>query len=275
VTVFTIVGDGRPGLDDAAGGGKGVALVVGDEQHRQAGGAGALQDEPADFLAEVGIEAGEGLVQEQRPGLGQEAAGEGSPAFLAAREGAGVAGAQAFEADFGERRFGLGCARLAAFDVAGDGEDEIAGTVMCGKRSGSWSRRPRRGRSGGRWSRRWPSRVSRPWPLMPLGSVPAIQARRLDLPAPEGPMRVTISPEATVRSRASSRVWPAGRMVTLIEDEAGHRPSRRAARRARSGSKARTMPVADARRRSPPWARLTASVASVVMRPPPAKRVGK
>ena len=79
---------------DAVGDGQRVAGVVGDEE---GGGAALLEDGPrfvADGLAQAGVEAAEGLVEQQHPRVGREGAGEGDALAFAAGEFVRVAAAE-------------------------------------------------------------------------------------------------------------------------------------------------------------------------------------
>jgi hypothetical protein len=85
--------------DDTVGDGEGFFLVVGDVDGGAAGGFADSADFGAHFEAELGVEIGEGLVEEEAIGLGGEGAGESGTLLLAAGEGIGFAVGIAIELD--------------------------------------------------------------------------------------------------------------------------------------------------------------------------------
>ena len=77
--------------DDAIDHVHGLLGIVGDDQ---GGGAAVLQDMQrlvADLAAQLGIEAGERLVQEQQPGRRRQGTGQGDALLLTARKDVGIA----------------------------------------------------------------------------------------------------------------------------------------------------------------------------------------
>src|SRR5690349_24196722 len=87
--------------------------------------------------------------------------------------------------------------------------------VMSSKVAGTWKVRPMPSRawlSAGACVTSIPAKRMRP----ALGArSPATQLKKVDLPAPLGPMRPTISPSSTVRSASATAVKPAKRLVTF------------------------------------------------------------
>ena len=88
--------------DDAVGERQRLVLAVGDEECGDAEALLQVADLLAQALAEVLVEAGEGLVEQQNLRLEDEGAGEGDALLLAAGELVGHALAVAGEADLGE-----------------------------------------------------------------------------------------------------------------------------------------------------------------------------
>jgi hypothetical protein len=88
--------------DEAVGEDDGVERIVGHEH----AGAGERREVPAQLgahpHARAGVERGEGLVQQQQPGLGGEGAGKGDALRLPPGEGAGLGLDLIGEADPGE-----------------------------------------------------------------------------------------------------------------------------------------------------------------------------
>jgi hypothetical protein len=82
----------------------GLVHVVGGHQHGDAGGR-----QPVDLFPEIaprlGVDAGGGLVEQQQPGLVQQAGGERQALLPAARERAGQLLAPPAQTQFGERLF--------------------------------------------------------------------------------------------------------------------------------------------------------------------------
>ncbi len=98
--------------------------VVAGERHGQAVLPGEVQQQRADLVAQFGVQAGGGLVQEQDVGAAGQGPGEGHPALLAAGERARAPGGQAAvvrQADLGEER-----AHRVPFPVGGEFPDEGA-----------------------------------------------------------------------------------------------------------------------------------------------------
>ena len=90
---------------DAVGERHGLGLVMGDEDGGQ--GEAPLQGAQLDSqpVAQLGVEIGERLVEQQHPGLGHQRAGQGDALLLAAGELARIAPGEALELD---QRQGLG-----------------------------------------------------------------------------------------------------------------------------------------------------------------------
>ena len=76
---------------------------MGDHQRREPEGALELADLDPYLLAELGVEIGEWLVEEEQLGLDDERAGERHPLLLAARELARESSPELLEADQAKR----------------------------------------------------------------------------------------------------------------------------------------------------------------------------
>ena len=120
---------------DAIREGEGLFLIVGDEEEGDADAALEALEFGADLFAEVGVEGGEGLVEEEDFGLEDEGAGEGDALFFAAGEfggeAVGLAGADQFE-----HLFTLARMRRGLTHAAVRGRTRCSGaTVRWGKRA--------------------------------------------------------------------------------------------------------------------------------------------
>ena len=83
----------------------GVGGIVGHQQHRQAAPRRLVEDEALEFAAQRKIELGEGLVEQQRLGRGDQRSHQRDASALSARQCCRVAIRKAREPRLGERRF--------------------------------------------------------------------------------------------------------------------------------------------------------------------------
>ena len=77
---------------------------MGDQERGQAGGARMLEHEGAEPIAQRAVELAERLVEQQRPGLGQQRAHQRDPRALAAGQGGRVAPGEAGQIRLAQRR---------------------------------------------------------------------------------------------------------------------------------------------------------------------------
>ena len=84
----------------------------------------------------------------------------------------------------------------------GSPNPRLPATDRCGNSTSSWNSSPIRRLWVGRPVTSRPSSPTRPVMVKAAGSVPTIAARAVDLPQPDGPMRVSTSPGVTVTSSA-------------------------------------------------------------------------
>ena len=162
----------------------------GDDREAAGGGVGAEGGEEAgDGL---GVERDGGLVEEPEAAGGDEQAGEAEAALLAGGAEVRRAVGERPEAEGGERRGGVAAEEAGPEgEVLGDGELRLDGVEVAGV--GDAPRRGRRGRAAR------PSIATRP----EAGRRPASARSSVDLPAPFGPRRTSVSPGASAKDRPS------------------------------------------------------------------------
>ncbi len=147
--------------------------------------------------AQLGVQGGHGLVQQQHVGLVDQGPGQGHPLLLPAGELVGVAAPEAFQVQHVQRVLHPPAGLLGREAAGPQAEGDVLGHVQVGEqgvvledgvdRAGGWPAAPR-----------CPcrSRSTRPWSA---SSSPATMRSRVVLPQPEGPRIVTNSPLGTVR----------------------------------------------------------------------------
>ena len=183
--------------------GERLLLVVGDQQR---GRAGVAEDPPQvgrEPDAELGIEGGERLVEQQQPRLGRQRAGQRDSLALSAGEGARHPVAVPAQADQVEQAATWSARRGARHaaepqriaDVAGDGQvvEELAvlehqrEAALVGGHAGEVGAVPPDPAAG------------------PSGSRPAIARSSDDFPLPDGPSTASTCPSSTRRSTRVDR----------------------------------------------------------------------
>ena len=183
-------------------------------------GDAAAMDAPhqLDRLAHLGRrQAGHRLVEQQRLGLGGERAGDLQPLAAGRAEALGRRVGQRAEPDPLQHVARLG-ARLARVVMAQQGADR--GVVehrhrFEGERhlEGAGESRARARASGGRRVTSAPSKVTVP---EVTGRSPVRQLKKVDLPAPLGPIRPRMSPSSTDTDASSTALKAPNALVTLL-----------------------------------------------------------
>ena len=111
--------------DNSATGGARIRRVMRDHKYRQSVCPGTLENEAAKAVAQSGIEPPERLVEKQRPWLRQQHAQERDTGPLSAGKCRWIAGLEACEACFGQRR-GDPLAAFALVESRGQPEGQVA-----------------------------------------------------------------------------------------------------------------------------------------------------
>ena len=183
----------------------GELLVVGHVQHGQAALAGGGEDELHDLGRGGGVELPDDLVGEQQVWLVGQRHGDRHPLRLSAGQLAGRMIHPVLEPELGQ------AARRARAEERRRGEPMASSTfstaVRNGMRLSDWRTMPirsarRRARpASSSWSVCCPPMLT--WPASGRIS-PAIRESRVDLPLPDRPTRLVVSPAARSRSTWSS-----------------------------------------------------------------------
>ena len=108
-----------------------------------------LEDEAAEAVAQLCIELGEGLVEQQRARPRQQRAQQRDARALPARQRGRVAIAEAGQAGIGERRSMRARRCAVGRTAAGSAKARLPATDRCGNSRSSWNRMPTRRASGG------------------------------------------------------------------------------------------------------------------------------
>ncbi len=184
---------------DLVGDGQCLALVVRDEHRRDAEALDERADPDPGLLAQLGVEVGERLVEEDHRRLVDEGAGDGDALLLAPRELGGIAFAERPEPDAVEGRLHLGpdlrLGRPAQAQAVGDVlEHGTVGPQRVGlEHEAEIPSLRRQVDLGGRVEDRAAVDADRPGEG---SSRPAMERSRVVLPEPERPRRQTTEPSS-------------------------------------------------------------------------------
>ena len=192
---------------DAVGDGERLGLVVGHVDGRLAGPALQVEDGVLERVAQVLVERGQRLVEQQHGRDRWPGRAPAPPAAAGHRRAApaGVSRSPPARPSSASRRRARGW--RAFFQCLTESpKATLSATDMWGNRAGVWNTKPMLRALGGSHVTSLSSK--RIWPA--VGSMsPAVMRRVVVLPHPDGPSRVTNSPSATSRSKSSTAtVWP-------------------------------------------------------------------
>ena len=183
------------------GHGEGLVLVMGDEDRGDAGLVMDMAQPDAQFLAHLGVQRAERLVQQQHARLDRQRPGQRHALALAAGQLAGIALAQILQLhqlqQFLDPALDLGARRAArARGRTFRPKAMFLATVMCRNRAYCWKTKPAlRSRAGMSSQFRSAKRTA---PLSACSSPPRMRSSVV-LPEPDGPSSATKAPCGAVR----------------------------------------------------------------------------